>query len=350
MTTPTTLAAVFTGQHRHHELRLLPIPPLPPGTALVRVLACTLCGSDVHSWAGRRAVPTPTILGHEIVGEIVAMAADLAAAGTEPLRLGDRVVWAIVAQCGACPACRRGLPQKCAQGVKYGHEAFQPDAELRGGLAGHCLLAKGTTIVRLPDDLPLAVACPASCATATVVAALEAAGPLHGRSVLVFGAGMLGLTACAMARSHGADRIVCVEPDALRRERAHRFGADEAVANGAAARDGYDVLLEFSGQPDACAACLDRAGLGATIVFVGAVFPGPAVALQPEQVVRRLLQVKGVHNYAPRHLVTAVQFLCAQHRNVPFAELVGPWWSLSDIDAAFAAAHAGTAVRVGIRP
>ena len=206
--------AVFDGQAGQLRMAVFPAPKLRRGEMLVRVLGCTLCGSDLHSFEGRRSVPVPTILGHEIVGEIVsfgesAARADLAG---KPLAIGDRITWAIVANCGQCLMCQRGLPQKCLQGTKYGHEPLHPGRELLGGLAEHCLLVEGTAIIKLPDALPLAVACPASCATATVAAAMEAAGELHGRSVCLFGAGMLGLTACAMARAAGAVQIICVDP------------------------------------------------------------------------------------------------------------------------------------------
>ena len=226
-----SLAAVFDGIPDQLELRRLPIPALQPSEILVRVLGCTLCGSDLHSVEGRRPVPVPTVLGHEIVGEIVEFAAtgsnrDLA--GRE-LKVGDRVTWAIVANCGHCFFCERGLPQKCLNAVKYGHEPFRNGRELLGGLAEHCLLVSGTGIVRLPDRMPLEVACPASCATATIAAALEAAGDLQGRHVCVIGAGMLGLTACAMARVEGADEIVCVDPNDARREQALSFGASRVA-------------------------------------------------------------------------------------------------------------------------
>ncbi|OYW15922.1 MAG: alcohol dehydrogenase, partial [Planctomycetales bacterium 12-60-4] len=226
------LAAVFRGVPDQIALEELSVPNPRGREILVRVAGCTLCGSDLHSFEGRRSVPVPTILGHEIVGEIIefgddASRADLAG---QPLQVGDRVTWAIVAHCGDCFYCRRDLPQKCLHAVKYGHEAFRPGYELLGGLAEFCLLVAGTSIVKLPHELPLSVACPASCTTATVAAALEAAGDLRDRNLCIFGAGMLGLSACAMARSLEAAEVVCVDPQETRRQRALMFGATRAVA------------------------------------------------------------------------------------------------------------------------
>lgn len=352
------LAAVFDGTPQHISLRELTAPRPGRGELLVRVAGCTLCGSDLHSFDGRRTVPVPTILGHEIVGEIEELGTPAVDVAGQPLRIGDRVTWAIVAHCGSCFYCRRGLPQKCLQAVKYGHEAFRPGRELLGGLAEYCLLTPGTSIVRLPDELPLSVACPASCATATIVAALEAAGELRDRSLCIFGAGMLGLTACAMAHALGVAQVVCVDPQASRRQRARAFGATRVAASeelGDVMRDsidpqGFDAVLELSGHSQAIAAAVPILRMGGTLVLVGSVFPGAPMSVSPEQIVRRQLTLRGIHNYAPRHLALAVDFLAAQQRRYPFAELVSEWLPLSSIDAAFALSGQPEVIRIGVTP
>src|SRR5262245_10612803 len=223
----SSLAAVFSGVSGQMELREISRPEPSSGEILVRVLGCTLCGSDLHTFEGRRQVPTPTVLGHEVTGEIVALGPDAPRcdlAGQE-LRCGNRITWSLVASCGQCVFCQHDLPQKCVKAVKYGHEPLRPGRELLGGLAEHCLLVPGTSIVRLPDDFPLEVACPANCATATAAAALEAVGEIQGTRVLVLGAGLLGLTVCAMARTRRAAEVICVEVNSERRTRARLFGA-----------------------------------------------------------------------------------------------------------------------------
>jgi putative phosphonate catabolism associated alcohol dehydrogenase len=356
----TSLAAVFDGAANQLELRRFATPAPQQGEIVARVLGCTLCGSDLHTVAGRRTVATPTVLGHEIVGSITAIGDGVPACdvGGEALRVGDRVTWAIVASCGQCFLCQRGLPQKCLRAVKYGHEALRPGRELLGGLAEHCLLVPGTALVRIPDDLSLEVACPASCATATIAAALEAAGDVRDRCVLVLGAGMLGLTAAAMARVAGAGAVICVDVDETRRSRAKQFGATrvaapaelDAVVREGSGGHGVDVVLELSGATAALEAAWPLARLGATFVLVGAVYPGAPMSWPVEQIVRRNLTLRGVHNYEPRHLATAVKFLREQQRSFPFAELVTAWFPLSDVQTAFARAREAGHWRVGVRP
>lgn len=353
-----SLAAVFAGNVRELDLQKIELPSLQAGEVLVRVLGCTLCGSDLHTYEGHRQVAVPTVLGHEIVGEIVELAADAPRfdlAGQE-LRIGDRVTWAIVASCGACFYCDRGLPQKCLHSVKYGHEKLRPGQELLGGLAEYCLLVRGTAIIRLPEELPLAVACPASCATATVAAALAAAGDVQGQIVCVLGAGMLGLTACAMSSARGAAEVICIDVSGERRARALQFGATQAIApeqlqslaHELSAGQGIDLVLEFTGATAALENAWPRLRIGGRVVLIGSVFPGPAFTIQPEQVVRRMLTITGVHNYGPGHLVTAIDFLTHFWRKFPFADLVAAWHPLADAEQAFAVARESGAVRIGV--
>ena len=90
--------------------------------------------------------------------------------------------------------------------------------------------------------------------------------------------------------------------------------------------------------------------VGGTIVLVGAVFPGAPVELSLEQVVRRLLTIRGVHNYAPRHLERAIEFLTAHHRDAPFASLVSRWYPLREVELAFEESQRSDVIRVGVAP
>lgn len=358
-----TRAAVFREVGKPLDLVEFPTPAPAAGETLVRVLASTLCGSDLHTYYGRRDAAKPTILGHEIIGEIVAFGggAEAADCRQQPLQIGDRVSWAIVANCGGCFYCRRDLPQKCEQAVKFGHKAFRQQAGgvegLVGGLADHCLLPRGASLMRLPDSLGVEVACPANCATATAAAALQTVGVVEHRVIVVFGLGLLGLMASAQAATRGAE-VWGVDPDAARRELAEQFGATrtlnpEQLSQLATLPNdgrGFDAAIDMSGAPAAMEAALSSLRLGGTLVLVGAVHPTPAVELSPERVVRRNLAIHGVHNYRPQDLATAIDFLTANQTRFPLDRLVQQWFSLEQADDAFQAASVEPApIRVGVR-
>lgn len=348
---------VFWGPERGLSLEELAVPEPQGAEILVRVTACTLCGSDLHSYTGRRAVPVPTVLGHEIIGRIDSFGPEAPRHdhGGQPLAVGDRVTWALIASCGECFYCRRALPQKCERQVKYGHEK---GIGWTGGLGEFCLLAPRTALFRLPESLSDAAACPLSCATATVAAALRSVGGVAGKTVLVQGAGMLGLAACGLARAQAAAKILCVDPDPARRARSQDFGADvllgpeqlpEAVRQ-ATGGYGADVALELSGDATAFTAGLLSLRLGGNFALVGAVFPSEPVSLHVETLVRRNLPLVGVHNYLPEDLATALQYLSRPSAATHFESLVTAWFPLASATEAFQAAHEPGALRVGIRP
>ncbi|MET0811770.1 MAG: alcohol dehydrogenase catalytic domain-containing protein [Microbacterium sp.] len=365
---PSPLAMVWSEPGRPHQMIASPGVHLAPGDALVQIEFATICGSDVHTVRGDRSAPTPLVLGHEQVGRVVALGDGAVRSDGSPLELGDRVVWSLAVSCGACDRCVRGLPQKCRSLAKYGHERITRGWELTGGFATHVHVRAGTAIVTINDAVPAPVAAAASCATATAVAALDAASAstdLDGALVLITGGGMVGLSAAALAVEAGAEVIVS-DPDAARRSFARGIGAIPAdplaepgapehldTVLAARARRGLlevTVAIEASGATAAVDTVISRVGVGGAVVLVGSVSPGPAVALDAESVVRRLVTLKGVHNYTPAQLVRAVAFLERSWRTVPLGDLVGTSYPLDQLDRAIDDAATGGHVRVGVVP
>ena len=360
----SSLAAVFHAPGEPLTIESYDLPKLGPGEVLVRVTCTTLCGSDVHTYLGRRSTPTPTILGHEIIGIVERLdpsqpVRDFAG---NPLQVGDRVTWSIAASCGNCFYCDRDVPQKCEDLFKYGHEEIVTGHPLSGGLAEHCHLAAGTTVIRLPDELSDAVACPANCATATVAAALRVGDIGRGQTVLIQGAGMLGLTAAAMARSRGAREVLICDIQANRLERASDFGATRTFAISDNEQDlieevrnvtdgrGVDVVIELSGARSAVIAGLQLPRIGGRYVLIGSTFPSRPVEMDPENVVRRCLTIVGNHNYRPDDLATAIDFLSEYGDQFPFFDLVHDDFWRPDAAAAFERAIQGADLRVAVRP
>lgn len=345
---PAAIAKVWLGPGQPHETVAVPGVALGKGEALVAVELTTVCGSDVHTVAGHRSAPAPLVLGHESVGRIIELGEGGARTvdGTA-LRIGDRVVWSVIISCGECDRCLAGRTQKCRELRKYGHERIGPRWELVGGFATHVHLRAGSAIVRVPETLPAAMLAPASCATATAWAAVRRAAAgrdLERSRVLVYGAGLVGLSAAAMADDAGAE-VTIVDPAPARRTVAERFGATAVARESEPA----DIVIEASGR--AVADAIAAADVGGTVVLVGSVFPDDPVPLDAEDVVRRLLTITGVHNYTAADLAASVGFLSGSGRAYPFGEVVGSVFSLDEVDAALAAAAApGAPLRVGLAP
>lgn len=346
------MAAVWSGVDEGFSLQRHPFPHLRPGEVVVAVELATICGSDLHTIAGDRPTPVPTVLGHETVGSIVATRGAAYGHDGEMLATGDRVTWTIGTACGDCRRCRRGIPQKCMTLRKYGHEAIDDHWRLNGGLATHCHLIAGTGVVRVPERLPAAVAAPANCATATVVCAARRVGLSADDSVVVLGCGMLGLSAVAYARDRGVEHIIACDVETSRREVADLFGAtvtcrpDEVAS--AAKTYGADVIFELSGHSAAVQDAFDIVDTGGRIALVGSVSPGPEISFEPSGYVKNLTTVVGSHNYRLDDLAEAVDFLARTDSQKLLADLVPEPYGLHDIDAAVAAARTGTAPRIAV--
>jgi alcohol dehydrogenase len=340
------------------------IEPLREGQVLVRVLCCTLCGSDLHTVSGRRAGHDHGVLGHEIVGEVVGWCGPLAPMDYHGARLqiGQRVTWAMSVGCESCFYCDNDLNQKCDSLFKYGHEANQ--GHPTGGLSEHCVLVAGTPIFPVPADLSNEVVAPVNCATATVSATLRLVSQTHriqGASVLIVGAGMLGLTAAAQCSEAGASQVIVADPNEERAKLALLFGATEVLVRETAEERrqtllemtdgrGVDLAIDFAGMTNAVEACLESVRLGGCVMLVGSVFPSDPIALYPEQAVRRMLTLRGLHNYLPRDLDHGLRFLERNHLRFPFESLVGKRFPLADVDLAFEYAMQQRPVRVAVYP
>lgn len=289
--------------------------------------AATVCGSDRHTVLGRRQSPHPSILGHEGVGRVVASRR----AGIE---VGERVVFSIIASCGRCHRCQRGFSAKCVKVAKVGHEPLAGPWPLSGTYATHIHVLSGQTVRRIDEAVSDAAASVASCAVATVMAAYEAAGDVEGRVVLVNGVGMLGLVALAEAKRRGAVRVIGCDPTGASFAVAESF-ADELSRS--TKRVEADVVLELSGAPAGVREALETLSLGGTAVLAGSVAPAGTVGVDPEWVVRGWRSVRGVHNYEPRHLVQAVEFVTNQGRRFDWSAICGEPIGLEEVAKELAA-------------
>lgn len=335
-----------------------PVRPLQPGEILVKNTYTTICGSDIHTYNGLRKEPSPTVLGHEIVGEIIAI--DPQHSGRDlkgqPLQKGDRITWTVFASDPHSTNALAGMPQKGDNLFKYGHAiALAPDV-FHGGMAEYCILRPNTALLRLPNDMPLTVAATLNCSISTVAGALRMAGDISNRKVLITGMGHLGVTCAAMCKEAGAAWVGAADITGSRLEQATAFGADATFNLNDAADlksllpgNSVDIVFDMSGSPAAIELGITTLALGGIAVWIGAVFPGRKVELNPEAIIRNLITIRGLHNYNYTDFEKALDFMEKSWKTYPFEQAVEKEFPLSQAQQAFDYAVTHKPYRVGIR-
>jgi alcohol dehydrogenase len=365
MATTMGKAAVMTKTQGDLEIREYPLPRVEKGAILVKITCCTICGSDILAWSGRKKAPVPMILGHEIVGKIVEMGEGVAYdSANKRLQIGDRITWTIMDNCGKCYYCReKGLMMKCLHLKKYGHDCCDDYPHFTGGFAEYCYISPGTCVVKVPDELTDEEAAPANCALATVVAGWDAVALRPFENVLIQGAGALGFYAAALASHYGCRRVIVTDILEPRLEAIKSFGAtdtinvrnmkDEEIVR--AIQDltdgfGVDAAMDVAIAPAIIPCGLKSLRMGGRYIEHGNTFPGANVTFDFSEVVFRYLTIRGVHNYDTRHLQWAVDFLRQTKNRFPFHKLVLESFPLERINEAMALARSGKGIRVAVVP
>lgn len=332
MNTEPINALVWTGDE-HFELVACPFPRLANGETLIRLTTATICGSDRHTVSGRRSQPCPSVLGHEGVGVVQET--------TNPsLAEGQRVIFSVTAPCRECDRCCAGRTAKCRHVMKTGHEPFNGEWPLSGTYATHMILRAHQPVAVVPPELGDVPASIASCAGATVMAALDAArtsaAPLNGKRVLVVGLGMLGLIAVEAAVDAGAE-VTATDPNFERRELAAQLGAcvSDSADNSAITdlTENFDIAMEFSGSPHGVSTCVKSLDIGGVAVLAGSVADSPDIDVDPEWIVRGWRTITGIHNYEARHLNQAIDFL--SESKIDWNRVTDGPISLDQVPAAF---------------
>ncbi|MFT6864737.1 MAG: putative phosphonate catabolism associated alcohol dehydrogenase [Akkermansiaceae bacterium] len=321
-----------------------------PGETLVKLTMSTICGSDLHTFEGRRDGNPPSVLGHEGVGIVIATGS-----GADESLLGKRVTWTLIDTCGSCKPCTQwNLPQKCHHLFKYGHSQITEGRGLNGCFASHILLRKGTHIVPLPDELSDAQAVPANCALATMVAVIEPLlkAPKLPRKVLIQGAGLLGIYGTTLLKTAGVKKVWITDISHGRLEFARNFGSKAIHRDdlNTIRDDTFDAVIEVAGISQIIAEGLRVLRPGGTYLWAGMVHDETPLDILGVEIVRGCATIIGVHNYAPRHLEEGIQFLTQSAPQFPWEQLVSPPYKLSQLNEAFALAQTKKWHRVSVVP
>ena len=350
---------LFDDQEQTIYKQVADLPALEAQEILVKIKYTTLCGSDIHTYTGKRKEPSPIILGHEIVGEITALANDepMVDLKGEALAIGDLITWTIFAATEEDEYYNQGIPQKSKDLFKYGHVKCTTSNVYNGGLATHCILRKGTGILKVPATVTPTLAPIINCAGATVMSAFRIIDDIKGKNVLICGAGVLGLLSAAVAKTLEVASITLMDINDQRLEMAKSFGADFTYnsltpqENLTAITEqfykkGFDVIIDMSGAYSAMEIGLAYSAIGAQNIWVGGVTPMPAIGINPEQMIRKLLTIKGMHNYNYEDFIQAVTFFEKYSTTFPLQQFIEKSFPLEQTKEAFDYAVANHPFRV----
>ena len=286
-------AAIVPSANSAWVLREVPTPEPGPNQVLIKICASGMCYTDVHQTRGALPILFPLTLGHEPVGEIVAIGS-----GVTTRKVGDRVgvPW-VQSSCGRCEWCLRGKPMFCAG-------MLGTSVQLPGGHAEYMLAYADATML-LPAGLSYEQAAPIFCAGYTVWSGLRWAAPQPGERVAVVGIGGLGHLAVQYAKAAGFHTIaVSHSPDKDRLIR--DLGADEVVRDGAglAGAGGADIVLGTSNSMEAMADSIRGLRPDGRLVLMGA--EAKPLSVSPFDLLMRRLKIIGSQQNGREYLQEAL--------------------------------------------
>lgn len=273
-------------------VRDAPIPEPGVHDVRIKIRKTAICGTDVHiynwdAWS-QKTIPVPMIVGHEYVGVVDAVGAEITA-----FKPGDRVSGEGHITCGFCRNCRAGRRHLCRHTVGVGVN--------RAGAFAEYLVIPAVNVYKIPDDISDDVASildPFGNATHTALSF-----DLVGEDVLITGAGPIGCMAAAIARHVGARFIVVTDVNDYRLELARRMGATRTVniaredlrevMERLGMKEGFDVGLEMSGNGPALRQLLEAMNHGGRVALLG--IPAGEVAIDWSHVIFKGLQLKGIY-------------------------------------------------------
>jgi L-iditol 2-dehydrogenase len=267
-----------------------PLPSPREDEVLLKVRAVGICGTDIHILNGTIPLAKPPmILGHEISGEIAAVGRKVTNVAE-----GDRVTLDAVVGCGHCPLCRRGSPQFCAEGFEFGIT--------RDGGCQEYLVVPHHNVYRIADSVSFEEA---AILDMEVYNAVRKCGIEKGDSVLVLGAGPIGLIACQVARILGAAHVVLSDVLKSRLDAAQTIGiadvylAATEIDSGAEVRNGsaktFDVVMDCAGTANSTKQALKVVRPGGRILLYG-VYEHAIDHLDMNQVVLKDLMLVGAQS------------------------------------------------------
>ncbi len=360
-----SLCAVMTAPQQPVELRELPLPDLELNSALLRTELSEVCGTDVHLREGRLAgVPYPIIPGHVSVGVLERIRGEMLDVDGRPFAEGERVTFLDVHRtCHRCRAClvdkaSTRCPQRKVYGITYGL-----DDGLTGGWSQYIYLKPDTICIRM-GDVPSELYMAGGCSLPTALHAVERADVRIGDTVLVLGAGPVGLSSVAFAGMRGADRVLCIGAPEERLATARAMGAAETLDFTHLTEDqrtdwvrsqtngrGADVTIEATGVAEAVVQALRFTRDAGRVVVVGQYTDAGDASFNPHlDLNQKHLDVRGCWGSDYSHFHRAVRCLGTQAAQGIWSHVGLTRYRLSQVNEALDAVAAGAVIKALIVP
>lgn len=354
-----------SGRGRACELREIPLPELEPDSALLRVEFSEVCGTDVHLRDGRLAgVPYPIIPGHVSTGVLEQIRGTLRDVYGKPFAEGDRVAFLDVHRtCHACWYClvakaSTRCPARKVYGITYG----LADG-LTGGWSQHIYIKPGVRCIRL-DGVSSEAYMAGGCSLPTALHAVDRAEIMLADTVVVLGAGPVGLSTVAFSVLRGAARVLCIGAPDERLACARQMGADDVlnfescdwekrlewVRNRTGGR-GADVTIECTGAPAAVRQALQCTRDAGRVVVVGQYTDHGDTSINPHtELNKKHLDVRGCWGSDYSHFHRAIEMLRVSRAAALWSQLPLRRYSLAQVNDALDDVAAGRTVKALVIP
>lgn len=356
--------------------REIEVPNLGDRDTLVRVALSGICGSDVHMNNGGMDLDFPVLPGHEFSGHVEDLGDGIETdARGEPLHEGDAVTVVPGIVCGECWYCNNvpTRPTTCNNRDVYGFLPLNYRQKLHGGFSEYMIADERASVYKLPKNLDVelgALAEPLSVATRAFERGHLPGMPDVregfgiGKSVVVQGAGPIGLMSISAAKAAGAGTIISIDAIDERLSMAERFGATDSidltqysgdelineVKSRTSGNVGPDLIIEAAGIPDAVRQGIEIVRDGGSYVEVGHYAYNGEVELNPTRMVQKDVNIFGSLAYSPNQFETSLSLLDQLQDSVPFGELFNHKVGFQEAASAYEAQESGKAYRATIHP
>lgn len=328
------------------EYQRYKVPAPGPGALVLKVVRANVCGSELHIWRGHHPIKKRGGIGHEMVGTVHALGDGVTVdCAGEPLAIGDRVVATYFQTCLRCPQCLGGQYNLCDNAYEFFGQQPEVAPHFHTAFATHIYIHPRQSYYKVPDNVPDSVAASANCALSQVYFGLDRIQLAYGETLVIQGAGGLGLMGVALARSRGA-RVIIIDGVALRLAQARDFGADHVIdmndypsvadriakVQALTGGRGADVGMEVTGVPEAFnEGVTGLVRRGGRYLVMGNLSPGFTISFDPGLLTRRSVQVLPVDRYESHYLYRALRFLSENASTYPFDKLLDANFHLCDV-------------------